>query len=35
MKRIANIAKKAAKWYFTQYANAYGENYFKYGYKYY
>ena len=33
MKTIANLTKKAVKWYFRQYALAYGENYFKYGYK--
>lgn len=33
MKAIAKMAKKAAMWYFNQYAKAYDENYFKYGYR--
>ena len=33
MKKIADLTKRAMKWYFTQYARVYGENYLKYGYK--
>lgn len=33
MKTIANLTKKAMKWYFTQYSKIYSENYCRYGYK--
>ena len=31
MKKIADLTKKAVKWYFNQYAQVYSENYYKYG----
>ena len=33
MKTIGNLAKKAIKWYFDQYAQCFNERYYKYSYR--
>lgn len=33
MKTIANMVRKAAKWYFNQYAKCYNDKYYRYTYR--